>query len=128
MRIVGIQCHRDPQSEFVLLQNQGALKTDVVGSILLDEDAILGNGQLDCSRIYAFTESLIVPASAYVMLISGIGEPGWARSRDKSLVFHQYWQRRDSVWSPEPRRLRLLGVAHTLQLRNPDALFVGQTA
>ncbi|MFN8138434.1 MAG: hypothetical protein U0R49_01405 [Fimbriimonadales bacterium] len=127
MRIVGVQPHGDPQQEFVLLQNQGILKDNLRGHILLDEDAMQEDGALDCRRVYAFSQDIIIPASAYVMLVSGEGESGWGRSRDGSLVYTQYWNRRGPVWFPAFGKLKLLGVVHAKQPPASDALFVGQT-
>ncbi len=128
MRIVGIQPHSDPQQEFVLLQNQSILKDNLKGYLLLDEDAILDQGALDCRRVYAFSDEIMIPASAFVMLISGSGTSEWGRSRDGSLVYYQYWNRRSSVWFPAVGKLKLLGVVHAKQPKGSDALFVGQTA
>lgn len=80
IRIVGIQRSHFPQDEFVLLQNQGAIRLALRGHLLMTEEAI---GRLsEKAAVHSFSDEAYIPAGAYVILKSGYGDPRWARTKD----------------------------------------------
>lgn len=113
LRIVGVERNEDPQKEFVLLQNQGVLKAYLRGHLLVDDSAFLDSGEIILDRAYAFYEDVCIPASCYVMLVTGCGKNRWRKSADGSLVYTVFWNRNCSVWSKSPGPLHLLGVTHS---------------
>ncbi|MCH8274870.1 MAG: hypothetical protein IH851_08770 [Armatimonadetes bacterium] len=83
------------------------------GHLLADEDALSGSTGLAAHRVFLFSDEVWVPAFAYVMVVTGRGETGWARSRDGSMVYHAYWNRKTPVWHGDPCPLHVLGGLHT---------------
>lgn len=113
LRIVGVQSGDEACDEFVLLQNQGVLKIHLRGTILTDEFALCGGEGFSRDRMFVFSDDVVVPPSAYVMVVTGPGRDGWSRSRDGSPVYFAYWNRSKPVWSQASAPLHVLGVLHT---------------
>lgn len=110
LRIVGVQRSQEPKSEFVLLQNQGILKVQLRGHLVVDEHTLMSSGN---ERQFAFTDDEMIPAGCYVLLLTGEGINGWRLSADGSHVYHVYWNRKAPVWLHDSGTVHLLNVVHT---------------
>ena len=111
LRIVGVQKGESADREFVLLQNQGALRVTLRGHALLSETA-LESGVVE-GAVHAFSDDERVPPGAYVLLYSGRGMPRWGRSKDGSTVYHTYMGFEDTVWSKVELPLHILRTQHS---------------
>jgi hypothetical protein len=111
LRIAGIQRHSDPDQEFVLLRNQGLMKIQLRGHMIADEEAFGGPRLSD--RVFVFTDDVVIPPCAYVMMITGRGENGWGKSADGSLVYYAYWGKARAIWADDACPIHVLGVLHS---------------
>lgn len=110
IRIVGVQHHQSADREFILLQNQCSMRIHLKGHAVISELALMNREWAWGSHF--FTDDTHIPAGMYVMLHSGNGEPYWGRSKDGSLVYHAYMERREPVWS-ESGPLHILRTQHS---------------
>lgn len=116
IRIVGVQRNECPNEEFVLFQNQGALRECLRGHVVLSDAALECCENLNLSHV--FREDELVPSGMYVILYSGHGKSRWARTKDNALVFFAYMGRNESVWAKCPGPLHLLVKQHSYVNRN----------
>lgn len=116
IRIVGLNRSPDVRHEFVLLQNQGAMRVALRGHAVLAESLLDGRDQ---GAMHLFAEDEVVPAGKFVLLFTGPGEPRWARTRDGQLVYHAYMGRREAVWQ---------GVEGAIQLLQPQHRYIDRPA
>lgn len=111
IRIVGIQRCPFPQDEFVLLQNQGAIRLSLRGHILMADEAI---GRLSESpSVFSFSDEAYIPAGAYVILKSGFGDPRWARTKDGALIYYAFANSEERMWPEVAGALHILATQHT---------------
>lgn len=120
IRIVGLQRSESARQEFVLLQNQGSLRLNLRGHLVVSE-AALEDGDLTYAA-HAFSDDVLVPPGMYVLLFTGNGESRWARSRDGAIVYYAYMNREQPVWDRAPGPLHLLSTQHTFSERAPALL------
>ncbi len=120
IRIVGVQRSPNPQQEFILLQNQGGLRINLKGHLLLADSAMEG-APLD-STAHLFTEAEFVPAGMFILLTSGVGEPKWTKTKEQQLVYYSFMNRTSSVWERLPGAIHLLNLQFTHQERRPALL------
>jgi hypothetical protein len=125
LRIAGIQPSDEPDEEFILLQNQGVMKVMLRGHVLAKDDAWQDYGELNTDRVYAFSDNVFVPPSAYVMLKTGFGFNGWRKSKDGSPVYCVYWKRDTSAWDQHELTVHLLQVSHSKVVKTRIAERVG---
>jgi hypothetical protein len=111
IRIVGVQRNDLPEREFVVLQNQGALRVNLKGHMLVS-DAAIARGELDRS-VHVFSDDILIPAGMHVVLFSGVGEPRFCKSKDGGLLFYTYMNREESVWNKVEGPLHVLAKQHT---------------
>ena len=111
IRIVGIQRDENPDNEFVLLQNQGALRLRLRGHLVLSDSA-LESGQLTPGA-HVFGDDELVPAGMYVMLRTGHGEGKWSRTKEGAMIYHAFMNSDASVWTFTEGSLHLLNTQHT---------------
>ncbi|MCW5943632.1 MAG: hypothetical protein KIS66_15480 [Fimbriimonadaceae bacterium] len=107
-----------PEREFVLLQNQGAMRAFLRGHLILSERA-LATGCLDLGS-YLFNSDEPIPTGAYVMLRTGGGESRWIRSKDGAPVFTLFVGRDRPLWSTAGS-LHILNTQHTYVERQEPA-------
>jgi hypothetical protein len=103
----------------MLLQNQGNLRVQLRGHVLLCDHAI---SQRDGSGSFVFADEAIIPPGAYVLLHSGIGISKWARTRDGALVFHTFMDRESPYWLHESGPIHVLSAHHTFVERGATQL------
>jgi hypothetical protein len=114
IRIVGVQRSSVPEKEFILLQNQGPRRIPLEGYLLTDELGLYArDAGLRGDRMFTFqTDAKLIP-SAYVALVTGLGEDGWRKMDDGSVVYYCYWNRDDPVWFGHEDPVHLLCVTNT---------------
>lgn len=115
IRIVAVQRSSNPDEEFVLLQNQGGLRLDLRGHVVVSESAV-HSGNL-ATGAHVFSDSEQIPAGMYVMLRSGVGLPRWARTKDGSLVYYAFAGSTRSLWGSCTGPLHVLARQHTFSER-----------
>lgn len=113
LRIVGVQRTHEPNEEFVLLQNQGVLKVNLKGHLIASENAFELDGSFSPDSVFAFSDDVIIPPKSFVMLVTGVGDDGWGRSKDGSLVYYKFWQKNRTVWDKDDCPVQVLGVLHS---------------
>ncbi len=122
IRIVGVQRSGDPADEFVLLQNQGAMRVNLRGHAVAGEVAVELGRVAD--GVHLFPDEVEVLPGMYVMLTTGPCESGWFRTREGMLVFRTSMGRNRSMWQSCPGALLLLSPQHTYVERRREALLV----
>jgi len=122
IRIVGVQRSSNPSEEFVLLQNHGAMRAQLRSHAVVAELA-LELGRIT-EAIHLFSDDVEVLAGMYVLLHSGIGTPGWTRTKDGLLVYVTYMGRKQSVWNSCTGPIHLLAPQHTYAERKQDLMMV----
>ena len=75
IRIVGIQRSNHPSEEFVILQNQGSLRIQLRGHVLVSELAV-ATGSFSAGA-FIFSDDALIPAGMFVLLATGEGESRW---------------------------------------------------
>lgn len=111
IRIVGIERCEDPGREFVLLQNQGSMRVQLRGHVLL-ADAFI-DGQDSCPAPFIFNEEVHIYPGAYVLLRTGVGESKWTVTRDGGRIFNCYMGKTGSHWIKLGQTLHLLSAHHS---------------
>ena len=119
IRIVGIQRHEDIAKEFVLLQNQGSMKQNLKGHIVVAQSALDGGDPSDA--IHIFTDDVDVLAGMYVLLRSCPGVGHWNHTQDRYSTFYSYMQRRTPVWNRQVGPLHVMAPQHSWVERRPEA-------
>lgn len=114
LRIVGMQRDTNPDREFVLLQNQGALRVQLRGHVVMAEDHIDG---AQPHAIHVMTDDVAIPTGKFVLLATGAGKPRWTQARDGVPVFLCYMGRLRSVWNDCGGAISVLGVQHSYMER-----------
>lgn len=111
VRIVGVQRAERPEQEFVLLQNQGGMRINLRGHLILT-DAALDTGLAACSA-HVFPDNEFLAPGGYALLRTCAGEPGWSRTRDGALIYHAYMNQRACAWREAYGQLHVLAIQHT---------------
>lgn len=122
IRIVGLQRNSQVDREFVLLQNQGSMRINLRGHIVVSESAFLSG--VVGEAFHSFTEDITVAPGQFIVLFSGFGENRWAKSKDGSIVYHAYMGRPQAVWEHAVLPLHTMGVQHTYQERVEPSLLL----
>ncbi|HWD37712.1 MAG TPA: hypothetical protein VG944_02605 [Fimbriimonas sp.] len=122
IRIVGVQRNETAEREFVLLQNQGSLRINLRGHIVMSECS-LDTADLN-KHAHVFTDDVLVPAGMYVLLMSGFGAARWAKSKDGSMIYYTYMNREHPVWDRCQFPLHLLNTQHSFSERREQALLL----
>lgn len=120
IRIVGLQRNESVAQEFVLLQNQGSLRLNLRGHIVVSENAITESDLTQAA--HAFSDDVLIPPGMYVLLITGNGQSRWARTKDGALVYYAFMNRDSSVWNRYSCPVHLLCTQHTYSERPPALL------
>ncbi len=120
IRIVGLQRNESTTQEFVLLQNQGSLRLNLRGHLVVSETAI-EDSDLSVAA-HAFSDDILVPPGMYVLLFTGSGVARWARTKDGALVYYAFMNRDFAVWDRAAGPLHVLCPQHTFTERPPALL------
>lgn len=120
IRIVGVQRSESSQHEFILLQNQGSLRLNLRGHVIMS-DCALERSDLE-SAVHLFRNDVLVPPGNYVILYTGKGEPRWAKTKDQQLVYYTFMGRERPVWDACPGPMHILSPHHTYSERREALL------
>lgn len=116
LRVVAVQRDIDPSREFILLQNQSALR------VPLRDHVLLCSGLHQSQIIHVFTEDENILGSTYVQLRFGSGPSGWARTRDGSAVFVVFAGDTRLLSSSPDEEIRLLRPCHSFRESIPHVM------
>lgn len=122
LRIVGVQRSSAADQEFILLQNQGSLRVNLRGHVLLSELALAAGDLAPFS--YAFCDEEFVAPGVYVVLSTGIGGAHWAKTKDGTYVLRTYMNRSEPLWSRCSGPVHLLARQHTFTERSSESLLL----
>ncbi len=111
IRIVGVQRNASAQQEFVLLQNQGSLRLNLRGHMLMSDCTLDGSDLTQYAHL--FRDDVLIAPGNFVILYSGIGEPRWAKTKDQQVVYYAYMSRNSSVWEHSTGPMHVLSPHHT---------------
>lgn len=117
---MGLQRNESTAQEFVLLQNQGSLRLNLRGHMVLS-DAAIEASDLSFSA-HAFNDDVQVPPGMYVLLSTGRGTPRWTRTKEGALVYYAFMNRDACVWERVAGSLHVLSTQHTFTERAPALL------
>jgi len=120
IRIVGLQRNESTTQEFVLLQNQGSLRLNLRGHLVVSEAAI-EESNLSVAA-HAFSDDVSIPPGMYILLSTGRGSPRWTRTKEGALVYYAYMNRDISVWDRSAGPIHVLCPQHTFTERVPALL------
>jgi len=120
LRIVGIRKGDNAEEEFVLLQNQGGLKLNLRGHVLLGEQALEHADVADFFHL--FTDDVSIGPGHFVLLYTGSGIAKWARTKEQQLVYYTFMGRYGSVWERTSGALHVLCPQHSYQDRRDAVL------
>ena len=116
VRIVGVQKAQSADGEFILLQNQGNMKVHLRGHIIASEAAILSADPLE--GLHIFNDDVFVPAGAFVLLSSGIGEARWSKTKENQLLYTSFLGCEEPFWSAMKGGFHLLRSQHVFTERH----------
>lgn len=117
IRIVGVQRNEAPEREFVLLQNQGGMRINLRGHVVMSDTSV-DSGNLACSA-HVFADDALIPPGNYVILYSGHGESRWVRTKDGTNVYYTFMGRDTAVWEYTQGPMHVLSTHHTYVERGP---------
>lgn len=120
LRIVGVQRRDSPDREFVLLQNQGSMRVQLKGHLVLSESAFEDAHLCEVSHVFA--DDVHITPGSYVVLYTGYGVPGFRRSKDGSVVYHAYMESEAPIWSRCSLPLHILNKQHSYVERGEPLL------
>jgi hypothetical protein len=122
IRIAGLQKGYSAQDEFVLLQHQGTMRSQLRGHVLMAESVLTGAP----GSQFVFTDEIWVNSGQFVLLRSGVGTNGWRPSKDGSMVYFVHANALRPLWSEaELVHLHLLHVQHSYVERKEESVYVG---
>jgi hypothetical protein len=119
IRIVGIQRSEQSSGEFLLLQNQGGLRVNLRGTVVL-ADLAIETSSFACGA-HVFSDDVNVPPGAFVLLQTGDGEARWTKTKEGAMVYYTYMGRREPVWNRVTGPLHVLCAQHTYTERKEYA-------
>jgi hypothetical protein len=122
IRIVGVQRSEKPESEFILLQNQGSRRLVLRGHAVI-ADSALCTGDLSVGA-HCFTDEESVGTGVYIMLVTGKGEPRWGRTKDGAYLYLTYMNRHRSIWNNFPGPVHVMSSQHTYVERDIEHLIM----
>jgi hypothetical protein len=122
IRIIGIQRNESPSQEFILLQNQGSLRINIRGHLVMSQSALEASDLSFAAHV--FGDEALVPPGMYVLLFTGVGESRWTKTKDGSLVYYAYMNRPHSVWDRCSGSISILNTQHTYTERAEPALLM----
>lgn len=109
IRIVGVQRGSDAQQEFLLLQNQCAMRQMLRGHAIVSEEALAPSRG---GATFLFTDEEWIGPGAFVLLFSGSGIPRWSRTKDGAPVFITYMGVARPAWTNSDT-IHILHLGHS---------------
>lgn len=111
LRIVGMQRSSDPEKEFVLVQNQGSMRIELRGHALMFIPDVNTSGA--GVRFFPLLNSERVVPGGFVLISSGHGRDGLAKTIDGSQILRLFANQSKPLWSEESGNLSILATQHT---------------
>lgn len=120
LRIVGLQRNENPEQEFVLLQNQGSMRINLRGYVLLSEAAVQGGSLY--SSAHVFGDDISISPGMYVLLLTSSGEPRWTKTKEGIHVYQTYMGQDRVIWSRLEGPLHIMHAHHSYVERGADTI------
>lgn len=120
IRIVGVQRHESTSKEFILLQNQGGLRINLRGHLVVADSAVEMSDLSNYAHV--FNDDVLVPPGMYVLLSTGVGEPRWTKTKEGAMLYYAYMNRQSPVWDRTLGAIHVLSMQHTYADRGPALL------
>ncbi len=120
IRIVGIQKGPTPDTEFILLQNQGAMRAHLRGHALVSARWFSGAGPFPV----VLSDDVYIASSQYVWVSSGRGTNGWGMTKDGAHIYKVFLGSSQVLWGEAPEQIHLLNIQHTYSERSQEAVLV----
>jgi len=118
IRIAGIQRSGNAVGEFILLQNQGAMRVRLSGH-LVASDRLTRTGE---GSSHLFLDDVWIGPGQFVMLHSHEGHGRWSTSKDGTQVYMAFADRENPLWCAE-EPVHVMAIQHTYS-RQREALRV----
>lgn len=120
IRIVGVQRHEDPRQEFVLLQNQGAMRVNLRGHALLAECSM--DDPSGFQEAYILRDDVYLMPGQYVLVRTSPGTSRWDMRVEGYVTYYTHLNRESSVWDRLGGRIHLLAPQHSYSHRADSIL------
>lgn len=122
IRIVGVQKSENIGQEFVLLQNQGSMRTKLRGHAVVSESTIQEGTTSPAWHLFA-DEVDIMPGQ-YVLLRTCMGQGHWATTAEGQRVYYAHMDRLNPIWERFDGPLHVLAPQHSFCDRSVEAILV----
>lgn len=99
LKIIELHASTNPQSEYIVLENQGLNTINLKGYALCTDAYFTGDTQRLTDEIFIFQEDAFIKPFTRVVLLTGVGEGGWFPTIDGKRAYCLFWNRRASMWS-----------------------------
>jgi len=122
IRIVGVQRGETAGQEFIVLQNQGAMRVLLRGHVLMTEGKIAG---IDPQGFYAFPDEEFIGPGAFVVLGTGVGRSRWCAMEDGRYALRAFMGASEPRWNLCFEPIHILNVQHSYAERKLAPVLVG---
>jgi hypothetical protein len=86
------------------------MRIQLRGHALISERAL---SEADLSLGHLLIDDTAVPPGMYVLVMTGVGEPRWGKTKEGALVFYTYMNQADSLWFRCPGPIHLQHTQHS---------------
>ena len=121
IRIVGVQPNENIGHEFVLLQNQGNMRANLMGHALVAESNLHDPPGLQ--TVFVINEDIFVPPGHHVAVRTCAGKSGWCHKHDGYHVYHFFLNRSSQLWE-ENATVHLLSPTHRFATKKVETVLV----
>ncbi len=122
IRIVGVQRSECVGQEFVLLQNQGSMRTKLRGHAIVSDCAI--NEGAESAAWHLFDDDIDIHPGQYVLLRTSVGRSHWSTTSEGQRVYYAHMHRTNPIWNKSRGSLHILSTQHTYAERPAEVILV----
>jgi hypothetical protein len=110
LKIIELRASLNPQSEYIVLENQGLNSVSLRGYALCTDAFLCAESSRLAEEMFIFQEDICLKPFMRVVLLTGEGESGWMPTVDGKQAYCIYWNRGSSVWT-KARDVHVLHIA-----------------
>jgi hypothetical protein len=110
LKIIDVHLSAAPQSDYVVLQNQGLQTVSLRGWAVVTDRWFWGEPNSAAPETFVFSGDVALKPYTRVVLFTGKGEDGWCPTVDGKQAYLVYWGREASAWH-DTESLHLVHVA-----------------
>ncbi|MBS1707777.1 MAG: hypothetical protein JSS65_03545 [Armatimonadetes bacterium] len=110
VRIVGVQRSLDVAQEFILLQNQGAMRVCLRGHAVMAESAL---GTDSPAAAFVIPDVIDLMPGQYALVRTGRGRAKWSHTEDGLHIYYTYMGRDLPIWAGQEGPFHLLAPQHS---------------